>query len=80
MPGEHYSVASYRKAIQAACRKAGVATWHPHQLRHTAATKIRKRFGLEASRVILGHADVRAAQIYAKQDRDRCVEVMRLIG
>ena len=62
-PGVRYTVASYRKAIQAACRKAGVASWHPHQLRHSAATEIRKRFGLEASRVILGHEDVRATQI-----------------
>ena len=43
-PGRLYTVASYRKAIQAACRKAGVARWHPHQLRHAAATEIRKRF------------------------------------
>jgi len=41
---------------------------------------IRKRFGLEASRVILGHEDVRATQIYAEEDRDRGVEVMRRIG
>lgn len=79
-PGVRYTVASYRKAIQAACRKAGVARWHPHQLRHTAATEIRKRFGLEASRVVLGHEDVRATQIYAEEDRDRGVEVMRQIG
>ena len=58
IPGVRYNVASYRKAIQSACRKAGVANWHPHQLRHTAATEIRKRFGLEATRIILGHEDM----------------------
>jgi integrase len=79
-PGARYTVDSYRKAIQAACRKAGVTGWHPHQLRHSAATGIRKRFGLEASRVVLGHEDVRATQIYAEEDRDKGVEVMRLIG
>jgi integrase len=79
-PGARYTVGSYRKAIQAACRKAGVASWHPHQLRHSAATGIRKRFGLEASRVILGHEDVRATQIYAEEDREKGVEVMRQIG
>ena len=76
-PGVRYTVASYRKAIQAACKRAGVARWHPHQLRHSAATEIRKRFGIEASRVILGHEDVRATQIYAEEDRDRGVEIMR---
>ncbi len=79
-PGECYTVASYRRAIRAACLRAGVPAWHPHQLRHAAATEIRKRFGLEASRVILGHGDVRATQIYAEEDRSRGVEVMRQFG
>ncbi len=79
-PGVRYTVASYRKAIQAACEKAKVSRWHPHQLRHAAATEIRKRFGLEGSRIVLGHEDVRATQIYAEEDRQRGVEIMRLIG
>ena len=79
-PGDYYTVTSYRQAIQVACRTLGVARWHPHQLRHTAATAIRKRFGLETLRVILGHEDVRATQFYAEDDRSRGVEVMRLIG
>ena len=79
-PGAHYTVASYRRAIQVACRKAGIPKWHPHQLRHTVATEIRKRFGIEATRIILGHEDVRTAEIYAEEDRSRGVEIMRSIG
>jgi integrase len=79
-PGDRYTVASYRKAIQDACRKTGVVRWHPHQLRHTAATEIRKQFGLEASRIVLGHEDVRATQLYAEEDWSRGVEIMRVIG
>ena len=80
LPGARYTVGSYRKAIQVACGKAGISKWHPHQLRHTAATEIRKRFGIEATRIILGHEDVRTAQIYAEEDRSRGVEIMRLVG
>ena len=29
--------------------------WHPHQLRHTKATEIRREAGLDAARVVLGH-------------------------
>jgi integrase len=29
--------------------------FHPHQLRHTAATRLRRQHGLEAAQVILGH-------------------------
>jgi integrase len=54
--------------------------WHPHQLRHSAVTEIRKRFGIEASRVILGHEELRVTQIYADEDRNRDVESMRQIG
>jgi integrase len=79
-PGAHYTVGSYRKAIQAACLKAGIAKWHPHQIRHSAATEIRKRFGIEATRIILGHEDLRTSQIYAEEDRSRGVEIMRSIG
>ncbi len=79
-PGARYTVGSYRRAIQVACQALGVTRWHPHQLRHSAATEIRKRFGLEASRVVLGHDDIRATQIYAEEDRGRGIEVMRQIG
>lgn len=79
-PGVRYTVASDRKAIQADCSKVGVARWHSYQLRHPAATEIRKRSGIEASRVILGHEDLRATRIYAEADRDRSVEIMRQIG
>ena len=30
--------------------------WSPNQLRHTHATEVRRRFGLEAAQVALGHA------------------------
>jgi integrase len=79
-PGADYTVASYLRAMQATCDRAGIASWHPHQLRHAAATEIRKRFGIEAARIILGHEDVRTAQIYAEQDRARGIEVITSIG
>ena len=41
--------------------------WHPHQLRHNAATEIRKEFGIEAAKIILGHQSVGITEIYAEQ-------------
>lgn len=46
---EHYSRDSYRRAIYRACEAAGVPQWHPHQLRHLAATHFRKEYGLEVA-------------------------------
>ena len=54
--------------------------WSPNQLRHTAATRIRKQFGLEAAQVILGHAAADVTQVYAERDADKAREVLRQIG
>ncbi len=54
--------------------------WSPNQLRHTAATEIRKRHGLEAAQVILGHSQLGVTQVYAERDIAKGTEVARLIG
>ena len=54
--------------------------WFPNQLRHTAATEIRKRHGLEAAQVILGHSQLGVTQVYAERDIAKGMEVARLIG
>ncbi len=53
--GDHYTTKSYYRAIRYGCAKAKVPQWSPHRLRHSAGTFIRKEFGLEAARIILGH-------------------------
>jgi integrase len=79
-PAERYNRRSYRVAIVRACQKAGVPEWSPLQLRHTAATAIRVRYGLEAAKAILGHTRVETSQIYAERDMGRAAEIMREIG
>lgn len=54
--------------------------WHPHQLRHTAATELRKEFGLEAARVILGHRSAAITEVYAEIDHARAVDAMLQAG
>ena len=54
--------------------------WHPHQLRHNAATRIRKEFGVEVARVILGHRSASVTEIYAEMDRAKATEVIKKIG
>jgi integrase len=64
-------VASYRRAIKRACRLAKVSSWPPSRLRHTAATRIRKRYGIELARIILGHSTAFTTEIYAETDRTK---------
>lgn len=54
--------------------------WHPHQLRHTAATEIRKTFGLEAAQVTLGHTKANMTERYAEKNMLLAEEVARRIG
>jgi integrase len=54
--------------------------WHPHQLRHTAATKIRREFGLDVARAILGHRSPQITELYAELDIGRAAEVMERLG
>lgn len=68
--GDHYTVQSYRQAIQRASRRAGVPEWMPHQLRHARGHLVREELGLEAAQAVLGHASIQATQIYsARQDK-----------
>lgn len=55
--------------------------WHPHQLRHSAATRIRQEFGLEAAQLVLGHSSaVITDAVYAERDQSKVAEVIRRVG
>jgi integrase len=55
-------------------------SWHPHQLRHNAATHLRKQYGLELARIILGHRTAFTTEIYAEADRQQAMEVIGRVG
>jgi site-specific recombinase XerC len=63
-----------------ACKAAAVPHWHPHQLRHAHATAIRRRFGLEAAQVALGHSQANVTQVYAERDLALAVKVALEVG
>lgn len=79
-PGEKYTTASYGRAINRACKLASVAPWSPNRLRHSAATEIRARFGLEAAQTVLGHSTANMTERYAEKDLVAGAAVARTIG
>lgn len=79
-PREHYTTDTYRSAIAGGCEKAGIASWAPNQLRHSAATRLRRERGIEAARVVLGHASATVTEIYAEIDRNAARDVMGDLG
>jgi len=89
-PGASYDAGSYHRAIVYAIAKANRARaseglpeiphWHPHQLRHAAATRIRKEIGLEAARAVLGQRSLAIADTYAELDRGVAADAVKRMG
>jgi len=95
-PGDRYRTDSYRHAISAGCAAAfpvppgvtGVDAerwrkqhhWHPHQLRHNAATELRKAFGIDVAQTILGHRSLQVTEVYAERDMAAAARVMGEVG
>ena len=96
-PGERYSTHTVGQSIARACKAAWPAPagltgaklkgwndahrWTPHQLRHAAATRIRKAAGLEAAAVVLGHSSAALTDsVYAERDESAAVSVLLKVG
>lgn len=78
--GRRYSPTSYRNAVSRAAERAGLPPWSPNRLRHSAATAVRARFGLEAAQAMLGHSKADTTEIYAERDMAKAREIMASIG
>ena len=79
-PGTAFDTRAYAHSIKGACRRAKVESWAPNQLRHNAATLVRKHYGLEGAQVILGHSDIGISQVYAERDTSKAIGIARAIG
>jgi len=79
-PRDQYPKNSYSQAVARACENAKVQHWHPHQLRHNCATKVRRLYGLEGAKAVLGHKYGVVTEIYAERDLQKAIEIMREIG
>ncbi|MCF7975527.1 MAG: site-specific integrase [Phycisphaerae bacterium] len=95
-PGDRYTTASYEKSIHRGTDKAfpppkGLDKeqvkvwqkryrWAPNRLRHNAATFLRKEFGLDAARVILGHSSPTVTEVYAELDYEKAAQIMAQVG
>ncbi len=92
-PGAVYNTDSLRKAAKyamTACRKEIRANggdpdrempyWTLYQLRHTAATNVRREMGYESAGATLGHTKMSATAIYAERNQGLADEAARRLG
>lgn len=75
-----FSRREYLNRISRACKNAGVAPFHPNQVRHSVATKVRKQFGLEAAGAVLGHSKMSVTEVYAERDEALAAKVASAVG
>ncbi len=84
--GERYNSHTYRRAVSYAIERAqrdvdeDISDWTPHQLRHAAATAIRRELGLDAARAALGQKSLAIADTYAELDAGLAAEAARRLG
>jgi integrase len=88
---ERYDVDSYRRGIHYGIIRANrelakrvpkaeaIPHWHPYQLRHTAGTALRKRFGAEAVPLGLGNS-IDLLELYAERDLEKLKRISREVG
>jgi integrase len=87
---DKYSPVAYAIAVRRAIIKANkqraeqelspIPHWHPHQLRHTKATEIRREAGLDAARAVLGHRSPQVTEVYAEIDEQKAIAVAAKLG
>ncbi len=75
-----YSTASYRRVIHRACHRLGIELWSPNRLRHTKATDVRSRYGIDAARALLGHSNAATTEIYAELDAEKARKIAKDTG
>lgn len=84
-PADRYTARALFTAVARAvelANRAGVEVphWHPNQLRHSFATRVRREHGLEAAQVSLGHARADVTQVYAERNQELAAAVARKAG
>ena len=74
-----YDHNSLCRACKRACKRAGVRTFVPYDLRRTAATGTRARLGKEAAKLLLGHRKTDTTDIYLLEEVQEIVKVAKLL-
>ncbi len=80
-PGERYTADSYRRAVERACKAAGVPVWTPYQLRHAGTQRLLKKVGnRDAVRETIGWSSDGMIDNYSQRNLDVAIATMMKHG
>jgi len=76
-PRHHLTARQVQRTIKNAAHIAFGADVHPHALRHTFATKMRRVTDIRTVQELLGHSNLSSTQIYTHPDADDKIAAIR---
>jgi integrase len=86
---ERFDTDSYRGALDYGVKAANkqrtedepkIPSWCPLQIRHTRATEVRRRYGLDGAQSALGHKNADITQVYAEKNLELAVRIAKETG
>jgi len=80
LPFFPFTVDAIWRAVNAACKRAGIPHFWPYMARHFSATMVRDMMGSEAASVHLGHAHLNTSDIYGEKSLRILRSVAQRIG
>jgi integrase len=78
--GRHIRPERVTDSIRLTCLRLGIPHWHPHQIRHSFLSRVRKRAGIEAARILAGHSLTSTTEGYAERDLESVAEIIDDLG
>ncbi|MCB9868197.1 MAG: tyrosine-type recombinase/integrase, partial [Phycisphaerales bacterium] len=79
-PRPHWERDSYRSEVAAACRKANVPYFSPHEVRHGAITRAAELHGVLAAQRLANHSNPQTTARYLHADDQAAYKVAAAIG
>jgi hypothetical protein len=87
-PGNVYTVTAWNRSLSDAIKRRNADKpeaehtphWHLHQLRHLRALELKREFGLDVARAVLGHRSPVVSEMYAGLDLGAAAAAMQKIG
>jgi integrase len=75
-----FSRISFGNVVKAACGRAGVTPFVPHQLRYCVATKVANELDTESAQRLLGHSSRAMTEHYSRAADRKAVEAVKRLG
>jgi integrase len=75
-----YTAESLAGAVRRAAAAAGLPGWHLYRVRHAFRSRAVRAVGVEAARLLMGHASAETTALYGERDARAAADAARRIS